>query len=272
MERADRGTTGVVFWDFEGTLAYRPGKWSRCLHQCLVEVAGPAVALIEADIRRHLSGNFPWHEHDRHHHHLAEPDAWWASLEVVLRRALRLAGANSETAQAAARLMRYRFTDPRWWVVFPDTAASLETLRTAGWRNVIVSNHVPELERLVGDLGLAGLVDTVFSSALVGWEKPNPEFFRHALERTGRPARVWMVGDNPIADIEGARAVGIPALHVQPETTHGPGLRDAVDAIRKDRDAVDAIRKDREAVDAIRKDREAVDAIRESGDQLGHRQ
>ncbi len=104
-------------------------------------------------------------------------------------------------------------------------------LRRAGCRNVIVSNHVPELEQLLHDLGLADAVDAVFSSAVVSWEKPHPRFFLHVLDQLGRPPHVWMVGDNPVADVAGARAVGMPALLVAPGTTHGPQLSDAVDTI-----------------------------------------
>ncbi|GIF17614.1 hypothetical protein Ate02nite_03440 [Paractinoplanes tereljensis] len=34
----------VVFWDFEGTLAERPGRWRTCLVECLAEVTGGASA------------------------------------------------------------------------------------------------------------------------------------------------------------------------------------------------------------------------------------
>ena len=127
--------------------------------------------------------------------------------------------------------MRYRFTDPRTWTVFSESAGCLDTLRRAGWPNVILSNHVPELEKLVGELGLSSSIHAVLSSAVVGWEKPHPQFFRYAVEQMGLPTRTWMVGDNPVADVAGARAAGIPALLVAPTAAAGPHLRDAVDAI-----------------------------------------
>jgi putative hydrolase of the HAD superfamily len=205
--------------------------WSACLLECLAEAAGEPAELTAMDLRPHLRTGFPWHEHELPHGHLADPDAWWASLQVVLRNALIAAGVRAELAQAAAGLVRHRFTDPRKWLVLSDAATCLDTLRRAGWHNVIVSNHVPELERLVGDLGLSDAVDAVFSSALVGWEKPHPQFYLHVLDRLGRPSQVWMVGDNPVADVAGARAVGIPALLVDPSAATGPQLRDAVNTI-----------------------------------------
>jgi len=39
--------------------------------------------------------------------------------------------------------------------------------------------------------------------------------FKAALNAAGHPRVVWMVGDNPVADIVGAEAVGIPAILVR---------------------------------------------------------
>ncbi len=79
----------------------------------------------------------------------------------------------------------------------------------------MLSNHVPELAELIEGLGLGELVGEVFTSAAIGYEKPHPEIFRHALRVCGSPGRVWMVGDNPVADVEGAEAVGVPAVLVR---------------------------------------------------------
>ncbi|GAA2483744.1 HAD family hydrolase [Winogradskya humida] len=54
----------------------------------------------------------------------------------------------------------------------------------------------------------------VLTSAVTGFEKPHPAMYAAALTRT-RGGRVWMAGDNPDADVAGARAAGIPALLVR---------------------------------------------------------
>lgn len=64
-------------------------------------------------------------------------------------------------------------------------------------------------------MGLAELVDVVHTSATTGYEKPHPEAFRHALCANGNPDEVWMVGDNPTADVAGAEAAGIRAILVR---------------------------------------------------------
>ena len=76
-------------------------------------------------------------------------------------------------------------------------------------------------------LGLDALVDVVWSSAVTGYDKPHPEAFRRALAELGWPSTVWMVGDNPRADVDGAEAVGIPAILIRRD---GPAKRRAPDA------------------------------------------
>src|SRR5262249_11513923 len=57
--------------------------------------------------------------------------------------------------------------------------------------------------------GVAAHVDVLCVAEGVGHWKPAREIFEHAAERCGEPIEgAWMVGDNPVADIGGARACG----------------------------------------------------------------
>lgn len=102
---------------------------------------------------------------------------------------------------------------------FPWHAAEIPhpelTDPVAWWRHVVLSNHVPELERIAGSLGLGAHLERIFNSARIGYEKPHPEAYRHALAACGNPSRAWMVGDNVAADVQGAEALGIPAVLVR---------------------------------------------------------
>ena len=71
------------------------------------------------------------------------------------------------------------------YVVFDDVVPALRRAAASGWRNLIVSNHVPELESLVSDLGLTPLFESMVCSGVVGYEKPHPLLFEEALRRTG---------------------------------------------------------------------------------------
>jgi putative hydrolase of the HAD superfamily len=116
-----------------------------------------------------------------------------------------------ELADAARRL----YVDPTvGWELFDDTLPALERLSAAGWTHAILSNHVPELRRMVTALGLDEVVAFLSCSAETGFEKPHVQAFASVLEPL-QPVEVWMVGDNIVADVLGAEALGTPAVLVR---------------------------------------------------------
>ena len=209
----------AVLWDFDGTLATRPGHWSGCLVE-LLDARAPGHGLTAADLMPLVRSGFPWHEHDRPHPELSDPDAWWEFVGKTLLSVLTRAQVSAE--QAAAHLTHFRdlYLDIGRWSAFPDAAAALARTAAAGWRNVIVSNHAPELADLVSGLGLDAHVDAVITSARAGYEKPHPAIFDLARRAAGDPETVWMVGDNPVADIAGAGRAGIPGILVRGLADH----------------------------------------------------
>jgi putative hydrolase of the HAD superfamily len=219
----------VVLWDFDGTLAERPGLWGACLLETLDEhEPGHAVELDR--LRSRLRDGFPWHRPHVAHPELCEADAWWAHVSRLLAAAYEGVGIAAGRAGELASLARARYVDvSHGWRLFDDTLPVMEQLQAAGWRHAILSNHVPELPALVHGLGLARLVDVVHTSAATGYEKPHPRAFAGALDACGRPGEVWMVGDNPVADVAGAEAAGVPAILVRRDA---PGVaRSAPDLV-----------------------------------------
>jgi len=209
----------VVFWDFDGTLAFRHGLWRGSLIEALTAVA-PNHCVGADEVAQNLTGGFPWHQPDVEHRHL-DADAWWAALTPLFERAYTLAGVTRPVASAAASGVRAHYCDTRRFSLFADTRPVLEQLAREGWRHLIVSNHVPELPEIVHALGLDDVIETVLTSAHTGYEKPNPKMFAEAVARAGTPQEVWMVGDSPTADIAGAEAVGIPAILVHNANSAG---------------------------------------------------
>jgi putative hydrolase of the HAD superfamily len=204
----------AVLWDFDGTLAVRPGHWGGCLVEVL-DAREPGHGLTRADLAPFLGNGFPWHEHDRPHPHLSEPDAWWQHIGQVLLAVLTSAKLPETRAADHLRHFRGTYLDTARWSVFPDAADALALTAAAGWRNVIVSNHAPELPDLVAGLGLGTHVHEVITSARCGYEKPHPAIFDLARQAAGNPETAWMVGDNPVADIAGAARAGLPGVLVR---------------------------------------------------------
>ncbi len=223
--------TRVILWDFDGTLAERPGMWSGCLVETL-DAHSDGHGVTTDDLRPFLRNGFPWHRSEAAHHELSKEDAWWGQVEALLAAAYEGVGIESAAASELASLAHARYVDPAiGWRLFPDVTPVLERLRARGWSHVVLSNHVPELPAIAAGIGLTPLVDRIVTSAATGFEKPHPEAFACAFDGTGRPADVWMVGDNEVADVAGAEAVGIPAILVRREGTN---------AARRARDLLEA--------------------------------
>ncbi len=206
-------TDRLVLWDFDGTLAERPGKWSQTLIEALSTVV-PGHDLAASDLRPHLGRGFPWQSPTLRHPFAGDPNGWWHHLSAVFRSAFLAIGCTAEESAAAAESVRERYLDAARWHIYPDSLRNLDRLAEAGWQNSIVSNHVPELESLIAQLGFQGRFRDVVSSGSFGQEKPLRGIFVHAVALAGSPQRVHMVGDNPIADVDGAEAADITGHHL----------------------------------------------------------
>ena len=228
----------LILWDFDGTLARRDGLWSGCMREVLDEHE-PGHGVAVEQIRAAMHQGYPWSRPLEPHPHLCEPEPWWEAMEARMARALADVGIAASRCAALARAARHRLVDPTvGWSVFEDSKPALAAAAAAGWRNAILSNHIPELTQIVGALGLGGSVEAVFSSAATGYEKPHPEAFRIALRSLGAPGSAWMVGDNPHADVAGAEALGIPAILVARE---GDGRAGDAEVSRRATDLVEAV-------------------------------
>lgn len=112
------------------------------------------------------------------------------------------------------------YTDPNLWRPFPDVLAALQQGRELGLVQGVISDWGTDLLGILNHLRLTDYLDFVVSSAVVGWAKPHPQIFLHALARSGVPADAAVyVGDFYINDILGARSVGIHPVLIDREGT-----------------------------------------------------
>ena len=216
-------------FDFDGTLAHRPGMWGRCLFEVLEQHRPGHGATLE-DLRPHLRDGFPWHRHDVAHPELTDADAWWDALGPLLDRAYAAVGVAPADLMQLRRAVRDHYCDPAHFQLYEDTRPALELARASGRRSVILSNHVPELTSIVDELGLGHLVDEVLTSARTGYEKPHPEAFRLALGGVD-PSRACVIGDNPIADKLGAERAGLRAILVRHHDADAASVLEAVSSV-----------------------------------------
>lgn len=204
----------TILWDFDGTLAHRPGMWSQALFEVLLE-RQPSSAVTIDDIRPFMRDCFPWHRPREPHLHLTTAEDWWAEIEQLFVQTYVGVGCSAREAALLAPLAHQRYLDIQGWLLFEDTLPALDALTQQGWEHAILSNHVPELPLIVAALGLSPYIQAIFTSGTTGYEKPHPRAFHYALDQLGSPSVVWMVGDNIEADILGAEDFGLPAILVR---------------------------------------------------------
>src|SRR3954453_14333445 len=97
--------------------------------------------------------------------------------------------------------------------LFDDVMPALRTLRRAGVKTAVISNADDDVTVVCTHFAFAPLMDLIVTSALVGYEKPDPRTYQAALEPMGiDPERAVHVGDQPKSDVIGALGVGMGAV------------------------------------------------------------
>jgi FMN phosphatase YigB (HAD superfamily) len=99
----------------------------------------------------------------------------------------------------------------------PGAADALRWCKAHGLRVVLVTNTLArgdaEVVRDWQRQGLADVIDGCVSSHDAGWRKPHRAIYERALALAGvGPKDAFMVGDDPIADVQGAQAFGLRAI------------------------------------------------------------
>lgn len=85
------------------------------------------------------------------------------------------------------------------------------------YRTAIISNYMDELTRLLGEVhAIADAFDLIVISSSEQIMKPDPVIFERTLERLGLPPHETLFIDDFPHNVEGARAVGMHAIHYTP--------------------------------------------------------
>lgn len=137
-------------------------------------------------------------------------------LEDRLSRVFGIDPKDAMALQSACRaFMRPLFAQAR---MFEDTLPFLHHVRRRDMKAIIVSNTTwgsPALlwREVLERMGMADhIVGAVFCRD-IGWRKPHPRIYSHALEMAMTSAQECLfVGDNPVWDVEGPTAAGISSV------------------------------------------------------------
>ena len=188
----------AVLFDLDETLLDRAGAYARlCRHwyRTLPRAGRPP------DEQRFVARMAAWDQAGRAKHEC------YGSLLQLWHGCF----ADVETAIAAHRRLL-----PEFVTLDPRTRELLVLLRRDGIRSAVVTNGTRASQRpKLRNTGIDHLVDAIVVSEEVGVAKPEPEIFQHALAAIDAdPATTLFVGDNPVADICGAKGLGLLAAWV----------------------------------------------------------
>lgn len=210
-----------IMWDFDYTLAYRNGMWTQTMIDIMNEYS---IKNIDRDsIREIMKKGFPWNNHELSHEQLMSGLNWWDYLKMYFIRSLIDLDIPVDKATIIAGEVKDKYLDTNYWKAFDDTVETLDILSNRGYKHIILSNHVPELESLVKNLKLDVYFKEIITSGLVGYEKPHRMIFNYAKNKLPKNSSIIMVGDNYKADILGANQNDIQAILVRKPNTFNYG-------------------------------------------------
>ena len=149
----------------------------------------------------------------RHHPELEHDEEIWVRFTEDIVRGM---GGEGPRIREVAEAITERWLHSENFELYEDALPVLDHLRARGVAIGLVSNTSRDLDAFIGHFELD--VDAWISSRVHGKVKPSPTIFRAALELLGvEPASAAMVGDSPLDDIEGARALGMRAYLIDRE-------------------------------------------------------
>lgn len=151
---------------------------------------------------------------------------------LYLQRMLEIIGLGSQVMLALDFEQTYWRTFLSNALLFDDVKDLLDDLRLSGIPTAIVTDLTAQIQfRKIVYFGLDNYFDYIVTSEEAGHDKPHAAPFELAVEKMKpRGNCIWMIGDNPVNDIQGGReqigAVTLQKLHAGVELGTGAGRPD----------------------------------------------
>lgn len=188
-------TAPIVVFDLDGTLVDTAPDLLDSLNHCLQSAGEPAVNL--GDVRRFVGSG---------------------SRAMIARafatRGKTLPDSDLDSLQALF-LEHYEAGIPGRSRPFPGVLEALDRLRRADFKAAVCTNkHERPARRLLEGLDIAGHFEAISGGDTFTYRKPDPRHLLDTIAQAGSaPGLAVMVGDSR-ADIDAAKAAGIPVVAV----------------------------------------------------------
>ncbi len=152
-------------------------------------------------------------------------DAWWLETTRIFLLELGEDPARAQEVVAGSLELLYS-GESKYFPIIPDAMATLSRLREDGYRMGIISNWDMTLHRSLQNIGFDQFFDSIISSGEHGFEKPDGRIFEtFCAEMSCDADQVVHIGDNLIADIQGAAQYGMQTIffneHSEPSFATG---------------------------------------------------
>lgn len=209
----------AIFFDMDGTLFDLVACERETVRRLLAEEA-PALppAIEEAFLAAYAA---------------VSPDHWASGLARDASRESIVDGIFAAVcAQPGMEILNQAGVAQRYWQLFADVAVletgAQETLAalSSRYRLGVISNGYADTQRprLVA-AGLTDYFETIVVSGEVGWAKPDPRIFAHALAALDvTPTATLYVGDSVSHDLVGALGAGLDFCLYRPKGGDGLNL------------------------------------------------
>ncbi len=219
----------VVFFDWGGTLAYRPPH-VRSPEAVWVQVTRDlgVADLTEEEIQA-KTGALDRDWQAKMYGYLGRSEQFWEEYNAAVMDSLGIQERRKEVSQRIDAILQ----DPSSQRLFPETREVLTRLRSEGYRLGVISNSSERLVTVVRNFELDREFDPIVFTQQVGAEKPDRRVFQFALERADCSApEAVHVGDTFEADYLGATRAGLRAIWVNRKGVPPPGPCASVSDLR----------------------------------------
>jgi len=203
----------AVFFDLDGTIRIpKPGPTAAFIHYARsLNIDIPPAAEHRVKVWAHQYwGHETLVKQDMEQFDL---DGFWVNYS---RQLLEKVNATQDLMQRALMVRQWFDTEYKPEVeVAAGSAKLLQTLKERGYIVGLITNRPILSPAEMASLGLEGVFDLALAAGQVGYWKPDPQIFWHALSYFGhlRAEECMYVGDNYFADGCGAEAAGwVPVL------------------------------------------------------------
>lgn len=116
------------------------------------------------------------------------------------------------------------FARGKYWQLYPEVHHTLTTLRSKGFRLVVLSNWDFRLKQTLKELNMDHFFEKIYISTRIGFAKPDPGAFRHIINDLKIPGHsILHIGDSPEEDISGAQQANVRALYINRRGSNRPG-------------------------------------------------